>query len=142
MASTEVILAVDQGSSATKALLVAGDGTAVAAASAPVASTFRHPGWVEHSPQEIWHSVRLAVAACLDALPAARVSAVAFTNQRESMLLWDRRTGEPLGPLISWQDQRTAAACAALLDAGHGPMVREHTGLPLDPMFSATRAQW
>jgi glycerol kinase len=142
MASNEVILAVDQGSSATKALLVSGDGIAVASASAPVTSTFPHPGWVEQAPQEIWHSVRFAVAACLSGRPSARVSAVALTNQRESMLLWDRHNGEPLSPLISWQDQRTAAICAALLDAGHGPMVREHTGLPLDPMFSATRAKW
>ena len=142
MAPGEVILAVDQGSSSTKALLVSADGTAVASASAPVSSTFPQPGWVEQSPQEIWDSVRRAVAACLDALPSARVSAVALSNQRESVLLWDRRTGEPLSPLISWQDQRTAAACAALLDAGHGPVVRDRSGLPLDPMFSATRAQW
>jgi glycerol kinase len=142
MAPDDVILAVDQGSSSTKALLVSGDGAAVASASAPVSSTFPQPGWVEQSPQEIWDSVRHAVAACLAAMPSARVAAVAFSNQRESVLLWDRHTGEPLSPLISWQDQRTAAACAALLDAGHGPVVRERSGLPLDPMFSATRAQW
>jgi glycerol kinase len=142
MAPGDLILAVDQGSSATKALLVGDDGSAVATATAPVSSTFPHPGWVEQAPLSIWHSVRAAVTACLHATPAARVSAVAFTNQRESMLVWDRRTGEPLSPLISWQDQRTAAACAALRGAGHGPTVRERTGLPLDPMFSATRAQW
>ena len=142
MAHGDVILAVDQGSSSTKALLVSADGIAVAAAAAPVSSTFPHPGWVEQSPHEIWQSVQRAVASCLEAMPPARVVAVGLTNQRESMLLWDRRTGEPLSPLISWQDQRTAAACAALLDAGHGPVVRERSGLPLDPMFSATRAQW
>jgi glycerol kinase len=142
MAPGEVILAVDQGSSSTKALLVSADGTAVASASAPVSSTYPQPGWVEQSPQEIWDSVRHAVTACLDGMPSARVAAVAFSNQRESVLLWDRQTGEPLSPLISWQDQRTAAACAALLDAGHGPVVRERSGLPLDPMFSATRARW
>ena len=142
MPPDEVILAVDQGSSSTKALLVSAEGAAVASASAPVSSTFPQPGWVEQSPQEVWDSVRRAVAACLDAAPAARVAAMAFANQRESVLVWDRRTGEPLSPLISWQDQRTAAACAALLDAGHGPVVRERSGLPLDPMFSATRAQW
>src|SRR6185369_13375571 len=97
---------------------------------------------VEQEPMEIWRSVQAAVTSCLHAASAARISAVALTNQRESLLLWDRRTGEPLSPLISWQDQRTASACAALLDAGHGPTVRERTGLPLDPMFSATRARW
>jgi glycerol kinase len=142
MSRDEVILAVDQGSSSTKALLVAGDGTVVARATAPVSSTFPHPGWVEQSPQEIWDSVQRAVAACLDGIPSARVAAVALSNQRESLLLWDRRSGRALSPLISWQDQRTAAACAALVDSGHGPMVRERSGLPLDPMFSATRAQW
>jgi len=142
MAPSDLILAVDQGSSATKALLVSEDGSVVATATTQVASTFPHPGWVEQAPLEIWRGVQTAVAACLHAAPAARVSAVALTNQRESLLLWDRRTGEPLSPLIGWQDQRTAAACAALLDAGHGPTVRERTGLPLDPMFSATRARW
>jgi glycerol kinase len=107
-----------------------------------VASTFPHPGWVEQAPLDLWQSVQSAITACLYAAPAARISAVALTNQRESLVVWDRRTGEPLSPLISWQDQRTAATCAALIEAGHGPMVRERTGLPLDPMFSATRARW
>src|SRR3954467_3916066 len=104
MASSDLILAVDQGSSATKALLVSDDGNVVATATTAVSSTFPHPGWVEQEPLEIWLSVQAAVTACLYAAPTARVAAVALTTQRESLLLWDRRTGEPLSPLISWQD--------------------------------------
>jgi len=122
MAPSDLILAVDQGSSATKALLVSEDGSVVATATTQVASTFPHPGWVEQAPLEIWRGVQTAVAACLHAAPAARVSAVALTNQRESLLLWDRRTGEPLSPLIGWQDQRTQAYCDTLRPFA-GPIV-------------------
>jgi glycerol kinase len=135
-----LILAIDQGTSATKAALVnrAGDVVARAAASVPV----HHPqrGWVEQSPAEIWDSLRRSVANCLSGTEPGRLAGLGLSTQRESLLLWDRRTGETLSPLISWQDQRTALMCGEYADSA--ATVRERSGLPLDPMFSATKARW
>lgn len=142
MAAEPLILAVDQGTSATKAVLVARSGEIVARGQAPVAEVHPRPGWVEQSGWEIRASAELAVAACLDGVSRERVAGLAISNQRESLLLWERSTGRPLGPMLSWQDQRTAAACAELVAAGAGELVRSVTGLPLDPMFSALKAQW
>jgi len=143
MASTaDLVLAIDQGTSATKALLVDGSGTVVGSASAPLGASHPRPGWVEQDPIEVWDSVRSAVRSCVPDADARRVAAVGLTNQRESLVLWDRATGEPLGPVLGWQDRRTAARCAELLASGAGPLVAEISGLPLDPMFSALKAQW
>jgi glycerol kinase len=145
MAPDRFVLAVDQGTSSTKAVLVTAAGGVLARGSAPVAQSFPAPGWVEQDPVEIWTSVQSAVAACLEAAgpeAAAAVAAVGFSNQRESVVLWDRRTGEAVAPLVSWQDRRTAEKAARLVDAGHGDLVFELTGLPLDPMFSAAKMSW
>src|SRR3954454_1538149 len=140
MSSPDHILAIDQGTSATKAVLVDRTGAIVARGSAPVALSTPRPGWVEQSASEIWASVQTAVAACLAGRDGARVAAVGLSTQRESLLVWDRATGEPLGPMLSWQDQRTVADCARLRD--HDERVRAISGLPMDPMFSATKARW
>src|SRR6201999_3452225 len=124
MSSPDHILAIDQGTSATKAVLVDASGAIVARGSAPVALSTPRPGWVEQDATEIWSSVRAAVAQCLG---DRRVAAVGLSTQRESLLLWDRRTGEPLGPMLSWQDQRTD--CAPL--RGHADEIRAISGLPL-----------
>jgi glycerol kinase len=137
-----MLLAIDQGTSATKALLVGPDGGIRARGSAPIGLQHPQPGWVEQSADEIWDSVRAAVAACLEGHDAAAVQAVGFSTQRESLVLWDRATSKPLGPLLSWQDQRTAPHCARLREAGAGERVRALSGLPLDPMFSAPKAGW
>ncbi|MFE2065596.1 FGGY family carbohydrate kinase [Streptomyces sp. NPDC059467] len=137
-----LLLAVDQGTSATKALLVRADGAVVASASAPLAIGHPRPGWAEQSPDDIWDSVLTAVATCLAGHDPGLVAGVGLTNQRESCLLWERATGRPLGPVIGWQDRRTADRCATLLADGLGEHVRAVTGLPLDPMFSALKAQW
>jgi glycerol kinase len=137
MSSPDHILAIDQGTSATKAVLVDPSGAIAARASVPVALHTPKPGWVEQDANEIWASVREAVAACV---AGRRVAAVGLSTQRESLLVWDRATGEPLGPLLSWQDQRTVAECARL--RAHDETVRQISGLPLDPMFSATKARW
>jgi glycerol kinase len=133
-----VILAIDQGTSSTKAVLVDRVGAIVARASAPVGCAYPRPGWVEQDADEIWESVLYAVAACLaqtDAYPEA----LALTNQRESAVVW-RANGEPAGPVIGWQDRRTADACDAL--RGDEALIRSRTGLALDPMFSATKLCW
>ncbi|GAA0259192.1 FGGY family carbohydrate kinase [Cryptosporangium japonicum] len=136
-----LILAIDQGTSATKALLVDGAGTVVAAASAPLGASHPRPGWVEQDALEVWESVRSAVGSFAPDV-VRRVVAVGLSTQRESLVLWDRATGKPLGPLLGWQDRRTAGTCAELAATGVGPMVERISGLPLDPMFSALKAQW
>ncbi|MGY4911372.1 FGGY family carbohydrate kinase [Micromonospora aurantiaca (nom. illeg.)] len=142
MADGPLVLAVDQGTSSTKALLVDGTGTVVARATAPLSERQPRPGWVEQDADELWQSVRAAVRSCVDPAVAHRIEAVGFSTQRESLVLWDRRTGEPSGPLLSWQDQRTNDACHDLVAAGNGPLVRAVSGMPLDPMFSALKAGW
>jgi glycerol kinase len=136
MRSPDHVLAIDQGTSATKAVLVDAAGEIVARGSAPVSLSTPRPGWVEQDAEEIWASVRSAVGQCLRGGQA--VAAVGFSTQRESLLLWDRRTGEPLGPMLSWQDQRTDST--TLRD--HADEIRAISGLPLDPMFSAAKARW
>ena len=137
-----LILAVDQGTSATKCALVDRTGAIVARGRADLAEHRPQPGWVEQDAAEIWASVRRAVADCLDGRDAGQVAAVGLSNQRESLLLWDRRSGEALSPVISWQDQRTVGICDRLRSAETERLVRERSGLPLDPMFSAAKATW
>jgi len=137
-----MLLAIDQGTSATKAVLVDAAGRVVARGSASVAQSHPQPGWVEQSATEIWDSVRAAVADCLAGQDAASVAGVGLSAQRESLVLWARSSGEPVGPLLSWQDQRTAAHCGRLRAEGAGERVRSLSGLPVDPMFSAPKATW
>jgi glycerol kinase len=135
-----LILAIDQGTSATKAALVNHVGDVVARAAVSVPAHHPQRGWVEQSPAEIWHSLHRSVNDCLSGTDLGRLAGIGLSTQRESLLLWDRRTGETLSPLISWQDQRTAVMCREYSDSA--AMVRERSGLPLDPMFSATKAGW
>ncbi|GAA2331071.1 FGGY-family carbohydrate kinase [Streptomyces violaceusniger] len=137
-----LVLAVDQGTSATKAILVDRHGDIVARASAPVALATPAPGWVEQSAEEIWDSCRRVVAACLDGQDVARVATIGLSTQRESLLLWDRATGAPLSPLLGWLDRRTAGDHALLRAGPDAELIREVSGLPLDPMFSAPKAAW
>ncbi|MFZ1995176.1 MAG: FGGY family carbohydrate kinase [Solirubrobacteraceae bacterium] len=129
------VLAIDQGTTNTKALLVDASGQTMASASAPVARTYPRPGWVEQDPDELWRSVAAAVAQLADAAP----SCLALSSQRESVLLWDRASGGPLTPCVSWQDNRGAELCERLRADGADRVVHDLTGLPLDPMFSASK---
>jgi len=144
MAAAEhsLVLAVDQGTSATKAVLVDCAGTIVASASVPMFSSHPHPGWAEQDAQAIWTSVQAAVGACLAGQPAEQVAAVGLSTQRESMVLWERASGTPLGPMLGWQDGRGAELCATLRRQGHGDRIRAISGLPIDPMWSASKATW
>lgn len=137
-----LVLAIDQGTSATKAVLVDQAGTVVARGVAGLGEAHPAPGWVEQSPVELHASATQAVAECLRGQDPHRIAAVGLSNQRESLVLWERATGEPLGPLLSWQDQRTAEECRRLRAAGADQLVRAVSGLPLDPMFSALKATW
>ncbi|WP_216589621.1 FGGY family carbohydrate kinase [Streptomyces brasiliscabiei] len=142
MTPAPLLVAVDQGTSATKALLIDGAGSVVGSASVPIGAAHPHPGWVEQSAEEIWRSVTRAVEVCLAGRDGTQVAGIGVSSQRESCLLWERSSGRPLGPVLGWQDRRTAPACAVLLAEGVGPFVRTTTGLPLDPMFTALKARW
>jgi len=123
------IPAIDQGTTNTKAILVDAGGASVAEASQPVTVRFPQPGWFEQDPLEIWQSVRQAIEGCLTAAGYPPLAAVAISNQRESAVLWDRRTGQPVGPLVSWQCRRSAPVCDAVRERGLAATVREKTGL-------------
>ncbi|HTR96771.1 MAG TPA: glycerol kinase GlpK [Candidatus Acidoferrales bacterium] len=141
--SDEVVLAIDQGTTGTTALLVDRRGEVRGRGYAELPQHFPRPGWVEHDPDEIWRSVTRAVPR---ALAAARISrggvvAIGVTNQRETTLLWDRASGEPVARAIVWQDRRTAARCVELARR-HAREIRSLTGLVCDPYFSATKLEW
>ncbi|WP_147915607.1 FGGY family carbohydrate kinase [Ruania zhangjianzhongii] len=134
-----VIVAIDQGTSATKAIALDGGGHLVTSVTVPVTQSHPRPGWVEQDATAILASVRDAVRQLVAQLDIP-VLGVGISSQRESALLWDTGTGQPLGPMLGWQDRRTSAAAAAL--AENADLVRQRTGLPLDPMFSALKLSW
>lgn len=136
-----LVVAIDQGTSSTKVLVVDRGGDIVARAAAAVGQHTPQPGWVEQDADEIFQRTVAAVEEAIDGL-AERVVAVGVSNQRESAMIWDRETGEPLGPVLGWQDRRTATVAQELHDGGHDARVRAITGLPIDPMFSALKFGW
>jgi glycerol kinase len=138
------VLALDQGTTSSRAIVFDRRGRARGAAQQEFPQHFPQPGWVEHDPRDLWESTRrTALAALAEAnLTARDVAALGLTNQRETTLLWDRRTGRPLHRAIVWQDRRTADACARLKRAGLEPLFRRKTGLLLDPYFSGTKLAW
>ncbi len=138
----KAILAIDQGTTNTKALLVDAAGVVVSRATRPLRQTFPHPGWVEQDAAAIWQSVQEAMDECLQASGEYELATVAITNQRESVMLWDRQTGQPVGPVIIWQCRRTAPFCEELRARGLERMLRERTGLTIDPLFSASKVRW
>jgi glycerol kinase len=135
-----VILAIDQGTTGTTCLVVDGELRPVGRGYAELAQHYPRPGWVEHDPEDIWRGVLAAAEAALaDADVSARdLRALGITNQRETTLLWERRSGRPVHRAIVWQDRRTAARCAEL----PADLIRERTGLVPDPYFSATKLEW
>jgi glycerol kinase len=139
-----MILAIDQGTTGTTCLVFDGEAELIGRAYREFEQHFPRPGWVEHDAAEIWE-VTHAVAgeALTDAgLKPGELDAVGITNQRETVCVWDPQTGEPLHRAIVWQDRRTAGRCAQLREAGHEQLVRERTGLVIDPYFSATKIEW
>ena len=136
----KAILALDQGTTSSRAILFDERGGVLAVAQREYRQLYPQPGWVEHDPEEIW-STQLAVAAeAIAQVPDVEVAAIGITNQRETTLLWDRATGRPLHNAIVWQDRRTAEMCDALRE--HEPLFRERTGLVLDAYFSGTKLRW
>jgi glycerol kinase len=138
------VLALDQGTTSSRAILFDRRGRAVASAQEEFRQHYPRPGWVEHEPADLWDTTRRVALTVLQRAGArgGDVAAVGIANQRETTLLWDRATGRPLHRAIVWQDRRTAAACAALERRGLGPLFRRRTGLLLDPYFSGTKLAW
>ena len=134
-----IVLAIDQGTTNTKALLVSQTGDILARASVPLATSYPHPGWAEQSADEIWSSVQVAIA---QVIPGHKVDAIAIANQRETLVVWDAETSLAVCPAIIWQCRRTADACAALIAAGHDPLVVAATGLGINPLFPAAKLAW
>src|SRR5262249_26394675 len=130
----------DQGTTGTTCLVVDDEGAVRGRGYRPIDQIYPRPGWVEHDPEQLWRSVGEAAYAALAAagLAARDLTAIGVTNQRETTVLWDRRTGRPVANAIVWQDRRTAEACTAL----PADLIRERTGLLPDPYFSATKLRW
>ncbi len=139
-----VVVAIDAGTTGVRALAVDEQARVADVAYRELTQYFPRPGWVEHDPAEIWEAVRATLAEVGGRLDESgdTVAAIGITNQRETLVAFDRSTGRPLHRAIVWQDRRTAQLCAALTEAGHLPLVRATTGLVLDPYFSATKAAW
>jgi len=138
------VLALDQGTTSSRAIVFDEHANIRAVAQQELKQSYPQPGWVEHDPLEIWHGQLACARLALDraGIGAREIAAIGITNQRETTVLWDRVSGEPLANAIVWQDRRTADACAALKAAGHEATVRAKTGLVLDPYFSATKLRW
>src|SRR5512136_1915783 len=138
------VLALDQGTTSSRAILFDRRGTVRAAAQREFRQIFPQPGWVEHDPVEIWEtqSAVLHEALAKAGIGARDVAAIGITNQRETTVLWDRATGRPVANAIVWQDRRTAATCDALRDAGHAGTIAARTGLVIDAYFSGTKLKW
>ena len=144
MSAPSWVLAIDVGTASVRAVLFDRDGAPAAEAERDLDQHHPRDGWVEYNAEEIWTVCEDALLDCLGEIgaPPREIAALGIATQRETVVVWDRRTGRAIGPAIGWQDRRTAARCAELDAAGHGPMVAARTGLFLDPSFSATTLAW
>jgi glycerol kinase len=138
------ILAIDQGTTSTRAMVFDAEGDPRGHAQRELIQHYPEPGWVEHDPEEIWQATLETSRAALAGakLGPRDIAAIGITNQRETTVVWERRSGRPIARAIVWQDRRTAARCAELTAAGHGKDVSPRTGLVIDPYFSATKIAW
>ncbi len=140
----DYLLAIDQGTTSSRAILFDRSGSVAHVAQQEFPQQFPHDGWIEHDPEAIWSTV---LATCREVVEKSggtlsSIAGIGITNQRETTLLWDRQTGEPLYNAIVWQDRRTADACQDLRDKGHADLVQARTGLLIDPYFSSTKLAW
>ncbi len=142
--STRAVLALDQGTSSSRAIIFNSDGRVLGIGQKPLASSCPNPGWVEQDPEAIWQGTLDAVRQAMTSagIDPAHLLAIGMANQRETVLFWHRQTGESLGPAIVWQDRRSAGICARMRADGLEALVRERTGLVIDPYFSATKIAW
>jgi glycerol kinase len=141
---TNFILAIDQGTTSSRAIVFDGERKIAGVGQQEFRQIFPQDGWVEHDPEEIWDSVVSTIKTAISeaGIGAGDIAAIGITNQRETVVIWDRETGKPIHNAIVWQDRRTAATCAELRAAGHEALFTERTGLLLDPYFSGTKVKW
>lgn len=143
MSTSDLILAIDQGTTNTKALLVSADGRILHKASVANHVDYPQPGWAEEDAAALFAGVAEVIAGVADQLgDVSKIAGIAISNQRESVLVWDAATGRPIGPCVTWQCRRSAPACERLRAAGHGTLIAERTGLALDPLFPAAKIAW
>lgn len=144
MTKQQYILAIDQGTTGSTVMIFNENGDVCARAASEFTQHYPKPGWVEHDPEEIWRVTQSVMGAALDnaRLKAQDIAAIGITNQRETVVMWDRKTGEPIGRAIVWQDRRTASLCQELREEGLEPAWQQWTGLLMDPYFSATKIAW
>ncbi|MFT4830367.1 MAG: glycerol kinase, partial [Psychroserpens sp.] len=140
----QYILALDQGTTSSRAVIFNKKGNIVSTAQKEFTQYFPKPGWVEHDPMEIWSTQAGIAAEALvkKGLNGTNIAAIGITNQRETVVVWDRKTGEPVYNAIVWQDKRTAEYCDELKAQGYSDLIREKTGLVIDSYFSATKVKW
>ncbi len=136
------ILAIDQGTTSSRAILFSSDGVILAVRQKELTLHYPHKGWVEQDPEEIWQDTLWACESLVKEDAGKNIAALGITNQRETTILWDRESGLPVYNAIVWQDRRTAEDCKRLKEAGHEEVIRAKTGLLLDPYFSATKIKW
>src|SRR5437868_1190571 len=137
-----LILAVDLGTTGNRAIIFDHETRVVAKSHQEFRQLFPQPGWVEHDPAEIWESTRTVIAEAVAQVDAGQIAAVGVTNQRETIVSWDPKTGQSLHNAIVWQDRRTSARCAEIKGEGFEKEIRQRTGLVCDPYFSATKIEW
>lgn len=137
--SMPIILAIDEGTTNAKAIAVDTAGQILAKSSVPLQLDHPKPGWAEQDPLAIWYAVAQAIEGCLSQLAGARIAGVAISNQRESVLIWERETGVPLTQVVSWQCRRSEAFCQALSQLPEAAIIAERTGLQIDPLFPAAK---
>lgn len=140
----QYILSLDQGTTSSRAILFDRKGQIVHSAQKEFPQYFPQPGWVEQNANEIWGSVLAVIATCLSeaGVKTEQIAGIGITNQRETAVIWDRKTGDPIYHAIVWQSRQTASLCEQLIADGHDSMVREKTGLLIDPYFSGTKIKW
>jgi glycerol kinase len=138
------ILTIDQGTTSSRAIIFAADFTEVASHQIEFHQFFPRNGWVEHDAMEIWETVLTSTREAIHKahLSAEDINAIGITNQRETVIAWQKSTGKPIAPAIVWQDRRTESACQKLRQQNLGERVKHKTGLVLDPYFSASKIQW
>lgn len=140
---TQSILVIDEGTTSTRAMLFKPDGSVAGTSHLPITQHYPAPGHVEHDPAEIWDKTLAVARQMVDAAGGpTQIAAIGITNQRETVVAWDKATSEPLGTALVWQDRRTADRCAELIAAGQEAAIQEKTGLLLDPYFSASKMEW
>jgi len=136
------ILAIDQGTTGSRAMIYDEKGRRLASSYQEFPQYFPKPGWVEHDPEEIWQSVHSTIQKVLNKIDPGKIAAIGITNQRETTVIWDKKSGKPVHNAIVWQCRRTASRCEELKKKGRGDLFRRKTGLPIDAYFSATKIEW